>query len=299
MDTRTDARSALVALLRRPGVSWNKTAIDLLDRGESAAMDLLEEHLRETEGLLPEKTAETLAQEADQLINGWKAAGIGVYTCFDPSYPPQLRDIQEMPPVVFTRGTLEDDQRSIAVVGTRTPSPEGHRRALGAASMLADHQIPVISGLAAGVDTAAHTAALNYHSRTVAIIGTGIERYYPKENQALQDQIARQGLVLSQFWPDASPTRQSFPMRNAIMSGYAAATVVIEASQRSGTRIQARHALNHGRAVIIMKEVLSVPWAKEISEKPGVTVVGDPDEFLCAVKEVLSARFGAAAPGAW
>ncbi len=100
--------------------------------------------------------------------------------------------------------------------------------------------ITVISGLAAGIDTAAHVAALDAGGRTVAVLGTGINRVYPAANRELQERIACEGLVLSQFWPDAAATKKSFPLRNATMSGYGRVTIVGEAGETSGARIQAR-----------------------------------------------------------
>ncbi|GAB3994652.1 hypothetical protein GCM10029992_09760 [Glycomyces albus] len=298
MDTRLRARSALVALLQQSGVSWTKTAADILDRGsETAAIELLEEHLRDTQGLLADRLVDPLIEQASERIAAWESSGIDVRACFDPEYPPQLRDIQELPPILFTRGEIEDDQRSIAIVGTRQPSPDGQKRAAAVSWILAEHGIPIVSGLAAGIDTIAHTTALEQRSRTIAVIGTGIERHYPAQNQQLQEEIATRGLLISQFWPDAGPSRRSFPMRNAVMSGYAAATVVVEASQRSGTRIQARHALNHGRSVVLLRDVLEVPWARDLVDRPGVVVVHDADQFLAVVKEILSARFDPTLPG--
>src|SRR5581483_252563 len=112
-----------------------------------------------------------------------------------------------------------------------------------------------ISGLAAGIDTAAHTAALESGGRTVAVIGTGITRCYPAANIELQEAIAHSGLVLSQFWPESSASKASFPMRNATMSAYGRATIVVEASEQSGARIQARLAVAHGRPVVLMNSV--------------------------------------------
>src|SRR5699024_12355289 len=102
-------------------------------------------------------------------------------------------------------------------------------------------------GLAEGVDSAAHRAALDCGGRTVAVLGTGINRCYPRQHKELQEEVAKRGLLLSQFLPDAPPTKTSFPMRNAVMRGYAAATIVVEAGEYSGARIQARYALAHGR----------------------------------------------------
>ena len=115
-------------------------------------------------------------------------------------------------------------------MGTRRPTRQGLTRAQEIAAGLAERDVSVVSGLAEGIDTAAHTAALAARGRTVAVIGTGLLRSYPASNAALQERIATEHLVLSQFWPGAAPTKTSFPMRNAVMSGYAAATVVIEAA---------------------------------------------------------------------
>jgi DNA processing protein len=133
------------------------------------------------------------------------------------------------------------------------------------ARALVARKMTVVSGLARGIDTAAHRAALDAGGRTVAVIGTGIGRAYPAENHALQDEIASRGLVLSQFWPDASPDKRSFPMRNATMSGYGLATVVVEAGEKSGARIQARVAVEHGRQVILTDRVVARnTWAREL-----------------------------------
>jgi DNA processing protein len=116
------------------------------------------------------------------------------------------------------------------------------------------------------------------------VIGTGINRSYPAANAELQRRIAAEGLVLSQFWPDAPPTKTSFPMRNAIMSGYAAATVVVEAAYRSGARMQARLALEHGRPVVLPRQLLAHDWARGYAQRPGVHVVDDVDDLLATVE---------------
>ena len=145
----------------------------------------------------------------------------------------------------------------------------------------------VVSGLAEGIDTAAHTAAIAAGGRTVAVIGTGLRRAYQSVNAGLQDRIAREHLVLSQFWPDAGPTKTSFPMRNAVMSGYAAATVVIEAAWKSGARMQARLALEHGRPVFLHESLLQHDLAREYQTR-GAIVVTTADDVLAALDERLS-----------
>jgi DNA processing protein len=154
------------------------------------------------------------------------------------------------------------------------------RQAAELAEGLAARGVPVISGLATGIDTAAHVAALGVGGRTVAVIGTGLRRAYPKENAELQHRISEEGLVLSQFLPDAPPTKTSFPMRNAVMSGYAVATVVVEAAWRSGARMQARLALEHGRPVFLLDTLLEHDWARDYASRPGATVVRDVEDVL-------------------
>ncbi|WP_275414719.1 DNA-processing protein DprA [Plantactinospora mayteni] len=171
---------------------------------------------------------------------------------------------------------------------SRRASEQGLRIARAVATSLAERGVTVASGLAKGIDTAAHSAALDAGGRTVAVIGTGIRRYYPAANRQLQDQITEVGLVISQFWPDAQPTKQSFPMRNAVMSGYAVATVVVEAGETSGARIQARLALQHGRPVVLTSQVMRCDWAKTFAENPGVYVVHGTVELLEAIEDILS-----------
>ncbi len=141
----------------------------------------------------------------------------------------------------------------------------------------------VISGLAAGIDTAAHRAALQAGGRTIAVIGTGLGRAYPPQNADLQREIASTGAVVSQFWPDAGPSRQSFPLRNSVMSGLTLATVIVEAAATSGARVQARLALAHGRPVFLADSLLSQVWARELADRPGTHVFCAPTEITDAI----------------
>ncbi|MFY1668624.1 DNA-processing protein DprA [Plantactinospora sp. WMMB334] len=280
-------RAALVALLRRPGVSWTETALSIQENGSASA--LLDRIVASPETLFPDAIpAAELISAAAHEITGWSAEGIGVHAFFDDTYPAQLLGIREMPPLLFSRGDLQVHDRAVAVVGSRRASEQGLRIARAVATTLAERGVTVASGLAKGIDTAAHTAALDAGGRTVAVIGTGIRRYYPAANRQLQDQIAEVGLVISQFWPDAQPTKQSFPMRNAVMSGYAVATVVVEAGETSGARIQARLALQHGRPVVLTSQVMRCDWAKTFAENPGVYVVHGTVELLEAIEDILS-----------
>lgn len=122
----------------------------------------------------------------------------------------------------------------------------------------------------------------------LAVIGTGVDRAYPAQNAALQEEIAAKGLVISQFLPGAPPAKTSFPMRNAVMSGFALATVVVEAAYQSGARMQARLALQHGRHVFLTRSLLQHDWARGYAQRPGVTVVGNAGDVFAGLQRLAA-----------
>ncbi len=266
--------------MRAGGRAWARYVIEARALGSAAAVHpqaVLEREL----GLL---SYQALA-DALQLLDDWHARGYGVVTLRDQDYPQNLRVVENRPPLLFISGALTDaDAHSVAVIGTRSPSDAGRALAAAVAARLVSAGYSVFSGLAAGVDTSAHEAALAAGGRTVAVVGTGLDRCYPEENADLQRRIAGHGAVVSQFWPESPPTRHSFPARNAVMAGMTLATVVVEASERSGTRIQARHVLAQGRQLVLMSSVLSHAWATELAARPGVSVARTPDDVLAALR---------------
>lgn len=286
-----DERAALVALLRtRPSkLTWAEITAEITSRGSASALwDELNPAGLFDDADDPDGRSSALA-EAAQDVSRWRASDFGFSTFGDDDYPAQLREIHEMPPVLFHRGTLVPNEVGVSVVGSRQASTRGLDIARSVATGLADRGITVIAGLAKGVDTAAHTAALEARGRTVAVVGTGITKVYPAENKALQEQIAREGLVLSQFWPDAPPTKHSFPMRNAVMSGFGRATVVVEAGEHSGARIQARKAVSHGRPVILTDLVVGAnKWPSELLGRPGVHVAASTAEIMSVVEKIVA-----------
>ncbi|WP_218920620.1 DNA-processing protein DprA [Lentzea guizhouensis] len=221
-------------------------------------------------------------------IESWADEGINLVTVLDEQYPVQLLMVHQRPPFLTCRGFLDPaDQVGVAVVGSRHASARGLHIAREIATTLTEHDITVFSGLAAGVDTAAHRAVVDAGGRTVSVIGTGLRHCYPAENAGLQEEITRTGAVLSQFWPDAGAAKHHFPMRNAVMSGCSVATVVVEAGEHSGTRIQARLALEHGRHVFLLPEVVSgTTWGREMAERPNTTVLEGPDHLLRVLDEL-------------
>jgi DNA processing protein len=141
------------------------------------------------------------------------------------------------------------------------------------ARLLAEAGVTVISGLAAGIDTAAHEQMLVQGGRTIAVLGTGILRTYPKENLELAVRIAQSGSLVSQFWPSQPPTRYTFPRRNVVTSGMGQGTVVIEATRTSGAKMQARLALEHGKQVFLVSRlVMNQSWARKYVERGAVEV---------------------------
>jgi DNA processing protein len=279
--------AALVALLRRGHCPWPGYA-DAVERAGSA-LAALEAELVDDSGqatLLPEPAAPLLVQ-AEAEIASWRDEGFEILTVLDGGYPENLRTVHDRPPILFVSGALTPrDARSIAIVGARRASPAGRAAAAGMARALARAGYVVVSGLAAGIDTAAHRAALAVGARTVAVIGTGLRHSYPPQNAMLQRQIAAEGAVVSQFWPGAPPSRTSFPQRNAVMSGLALGTVVVEASYRSGARLQARLALGHGRPVFLWKTLLDEPWAREMAQRPGVYVIDEAAQVMQTVEQL-------------
>ena len=221
-------------------------------------------------------------------IRRWADRGWRLLSILDDDYPARLRAIHQAPPVLFARGTLTRDDAAVSVVGSRTASSAA-AIAAGVARELAARGVTVLGGLALGIDTAAHRAALEAGGRTVCVIGTGLDRAYPAGNQALQEEIAARGLVLSQFWPGAPPQRHNFLMRNATMSGYGLATVVVEAGEQSGSRAQARIAVEHGRPVILTSLVVDRnEWARGLAGRPGVHVAGSLRAVLDVVDELIA-----------
>lgn len=282
-----EERAALVALLRlQPeGLSWQELAVRVASAGSAQAVwdDLTQGVLFDIQGA----TAAARQAAADDVAE-WQRAPFRFLTFMDADYPVRLRDVRQIPPVIFTRGDLLAGDRGVSVVGSRAASDDGRRFATRVAQELAARGLTTVSGLAAGIDTAAHLAALDAGGRTVAVIGTGITRWFPDENRELHERIAAQGLLLSQFWPDAPPTRFTFPMRNAVMSAYGHATVVVEAGEKSGARIQAREAVQHGRPVVLTHAVVrSTRWGAAMVGSPGVRVAETPEQAIECVEAFL------------
>jgi DNA processing protein len=168
----------------------------------------------------------------------------------------------------------------VSLVGSRKATAEGLRRTKKLARSLAKEGIVIVSGLAEGIDTAAHLAAMEAGG-TIAVLGTGLDRYYPVQNRELQIQIAQKHLVLSQFPPGSAPRKQSFPQRNRTMALISDATVIIEAGEKSGSHHQGWEALRLGRPLFVLQSTLEMrmQWAEEML-KYGAKVLEGVDDVL-------------------
>lgn len=293
-----DPRTALVSLCAR-GISWSLLAREAQRPGGLSGLlrgRITEQSSDAVQGI---STLRALLEDLDERIERAEEeirkaadAGAKLVTVLDPDYPANLRLIPNLPPFLFYLGQLrDDDARAVAVVGTRDASTEGIKRAGTVAHGLAREGVTVLSGLARGIDTAAHRATLEARGRTIAVIGTGILRCYPPENADLAHMIAEHGAVVSQFWPESGPTTYSFPRRNVVMSGMGQGTVVVEASQTSGAKMQARLALEHGKKAFLVRTlVTSQPWAKKYVQTRGAIEVASTEEIVAQLRSPEAIR---------
>lgn len=214
--------------------------------------------LRDTPGVGPKLSARILAAraeiDAEEEIAICEQHNIDILTESDDEYPRLLREIHDPPGVLFCRGKLlPEDALSIAIVGTRHATHYGQQQAERLAAGLARAGLTVVSGMARGIDAAAHRGALSAEGRTIGVLGSGVLNVYPPEHAQLAEEVTRSGLLLSEIPPRRQPMSGTFPQRNRLITGLSLGVVVVEAAQQSGALISARHAMEQGR------EVFAVP----------------------------------------
>lgn len=285
----TRERAAVLALMARRKVQWNRLAGSIEEVG--SALGLLEKPEEANDPrLFAVEGAQITLDQLEERVIAYKNEGIHLITVLDAAYPMNLRMVHNRPPALFVRGALAPaDERSVAVVGSRKASAAGLEKAAEIARDLVARDYVIVSGLAAGIDTAAHRATLDAGGRTVAVIGTGLRHHFPKQNAELQERLGRESAVVSQFWPGQEPRRWTFPQRNAVMSGFARASVVVEAGEKSGARMQARLAVEHGRPVFLPRSLLCHEWAKTYAEhRPGTYVVDGGEEVVAHLERLYS-----------
>ncbi len=210
-------------------------------------------------------------------------AGAALVTMGDPRYPSSLKDIYDPPPVLFARGRLELLQSlSLGVVGTRRPTPYGVAVAERLSADLAHAGLAIVSGMARGIDTAAHKGALKAGGETVAVLGCGVDVVYPSENRRLAAEIAGAGLIVSEFPMGSTAFPQNFPIRNRIISGLSIGVLVVEGAQYSGSAITAKLAMDQGREVFAVPGNITskLSWGPNLLIKQGAHIVQDWNDVV-------------------
>ena len=246
-----------------------------------------------TSGLLsPETAANIFHFSKDKFLqdeyNFMQRKGIIVVTCVDDNYPCSLKDFEDAPVVLYIKGETGClNHPSVALVGSRAASYYGIKSARNFARTFAQAGMTVVSGLARGIDTAAHQGSLDVGGKTIAVIGCGFNYMYPKENCSLMEEISCHGAVVSEFAFVMPPLKQNFPWRNRIISALSSATVVIEAGEQSGALITADYALSQNKDVFVLPANIDTPTAIGSNRliQDGARVALSPDDVLTQIKE--------------
>ena len=278
-------RLARLRLIRTPNVgpvSWRQL-LQRFGSGEAALAALPDLAVRGGTGKVRLAPADVAQREIDRV------AALGARHIFidDPDYSPMLREVEGAPPVMTVRGDAAMLQRPcVAIVGARNASAVACRFARQLAADLVARDVTVVSGLARGVDTAAHIGALG--GSTAAVIGSGIDIAFPPENAGLQEKIAADQLLIAEQPPGTEPLARHFPARNRIIAGIACGTVVIEAAPRSGSLITARRAGDYGREVMAVPGSPLDPRAQGCNQliREGATLIQTADDVFEAIGSI-------------
>ncbi|RJQ68773.1 MAG: DNA-protecting protein DprA [Desulfobacteraceae bacterium] len=252
------------------------------------------EALLQVEGMTPRLAgAIRYHRTPDQVLREIDLAQQKGYTIITPQdslYPALLHHIPDPPPVLFCYGRPEQAMYPVAVVGSRRATHYGLNSTRRLCAQLAERGVTVVSGMALGIDTAAHQGALNGGGRTVAVLGSGLDQIYPPQNVKLFHQIAERGCVMTEFFSQAAPEAHHFPMRNRVISGMSLGTVVVEAARRSGSLITARLAAEQNREVFAVPGSIHSATARGTHDliKQGAKLVENADDILEEIAPALS-----------
>lgn len=249
----------LIALDHFPSVGWN-TIDALIQSGwepkEPVSDSLLDQLplFQVKKEVIGKMKRELTPRFVAKVMENLEKLQIHTVTIFDPAYPSLLKEVAQPPWVLYIRGDLSLlAQKSIAVVGTRKPTPYGLRVTRELVTSMAERKWTIISGMANGIDGEAHRSALNVSGKTIAVLGTGVDVIYPKNHRRLYERLVEKGAVISEMPPGTQPYPWVFPKRNRIISGLSHGTLVIEAAEKSGSLITAEFSMEQGR------EVFAVP----------------------------------------
>ncbi|TMI78941.1 MAG: DNA-protecting protein DprA [Bacillati bacterium ANGP1] len=282
-----DERRCLIALHLVPALGPIRIARLVQAIGSArAASEARETALAAVPGIGPRLAALIVrwrrAIDVDEELRRASRAGACVLTWLDADYPARLRELDDAPPVLYLRGSYRAPEPAVAVVGTRSPSAYGLDVAGALGEVLGGAGVVVVSGLARGVDAAAHAGALRQGGSTVAVLGCGVDVVYPREHRSLMEAMLARGGIVSEAPMGVPPRRQQFPLRNRLISGLAQAVVVVEGGVDSGSLITARHAARQGRPVYAVPGSVFAPGSRGPHRllASGARVLGDPGELL-------------------
>ncbi|HUG79652.1 MAG TPA: DNA-processing protein DprA [Burkholderiales bacterium] len=269
-----------------PGIG--ATAIRGMLRQYGLPQAVLSKRHAELATFAPPAVLEALHSEAvldavSRALEWVEEPGQRIITLADDEYPRSLLEIPDPPPLLYARGRLELLQRgSLAIVGSRNATAQGEANAESFARALSDAGLVIVSGLALGIDAAAHRGGLSGAASTIAVLGTGVDVIYPRRNAELSSQIAARGLLLSEFALGTSPAAHNFPRRNRLISGLAQGCLVVEAALASGSLITARAAAEQGRDVFAIPGSIHSPLSKGCHAliKSGAKLVETADDVL-------------------
>lgn len=252
------------------------------------------EELANVRGLSQVAAANILAHDyrdsAQRECEAVEQHGARIVDFLSEEYPKILLEIPDFPPYLYVRGSLKSVETGIAVVGSRRASATGLSITERLARDLALNGVTVVSGLARGIDTAAHKGALKGGGRTVAVLGSGVDVLYPPENRKLFDEIAASGAIISEFPMGTAPLAENFPRRNRIISGLSRGTLVVEAVEKSGSLITAQYALEQGREVFAIPGNINYPGSRGPNRliRDGATLVESAEDILAGLAPVTS-----------
>lgn len=252
----TDAAWVALSLVRGIGGVTLRALLETFGSVD-AILEADERSLRQVRGVGPKTASAILQIDRQQMarrIAYWQSKQVQLIPLHSPDYPPRLRGIPDAPPTLFVLGKLPDvRRRCVAVVGTRTPQPDSIQQAWEIGAWLAERQVSVVSGLALGIDSAAHRAAVSLpHTLPIGVLGGGVLRPYPPENRELIATIQRHGTLLAEVAPDATVNAAGLVARNRMISGLCEAVVIIETAADGGAMYAARAALQQGRRLFAM-----------------------------------------------
>ena len=263
---------ALLEAFGSAEAAWNASPEALADTGLSHK--IVESFQRVRKGVSLEEVAARI-----------QALGVTLLTWDDEAYPRHLKEIDQPPPVLYLRGALKpEDDWAVAIVGTRKVTAYGRQVAEEVATTLAHSGVTIVSGLARGVDSIAHQAAINAGGRTLAVLGNGVDLVYPPENRKLATQVVEHGALVSDYAIGTQPDGQNFPPRNRIISGLALAVIIIEAGLTSGALITAAFAAEQGRDVFAVPGNINAPQSQGTNR-----LIRDGAQPLLSPQDVLEA----------